>query len=107
MEVGPDYPLSASVADALLATDEDEQIVIARNCWACGWREERSVSIDLIETTKGDTHAVERAALLDDIIDEATAIDDLTTLEDTLAEVRRQRRLKTAGADATDDVGSE
>ncbi len=107
MEVGPDYPLSASVADALLAADEDEQIVIARNCWACGWREERSVSIDSIETTKGDAHAVERAALLDDIMDEATAIDDLTTLEDTLAEVRRQRRLKTAGADATDDVDSE
>ena len=53
MEVGPNHPLSASVADALLAADEDEQIVIARNCWACGWREERSVSIDSIETTEG------------------------------------------------------
>jgi len=106
MEVGPDHPLSASVADALLAADEDEQIVVARNCWACGWSEGRSVCIDTIETTKGDTHAVKRAALLDDIMSEATAIDDLTTLEDTLAEVRRQRRLTTDGADSTDNVDS-
>jgi hypothetical protein len=101
MEVGPTHPISASVADVLLAADEDEQIVVARNCWACGWSEERSVSIDSIET-----HAVERAALLDDIMSEATAIDDLTTLEDALTEVRRQRRLKTAGADSTDNVDS-
>ena len=64
------------------------------------------MSIDSIETTEGDTHAVERAALIDDIMNEATAIDDLTTLEDALAEVRRQRRLKTAGARSTDNVDS-
>ena len=107
MEVGPDHPLSASVADALLAADEDEQIVVARNCWACGWSEERSVSIDSIETTEGDTHVVERAALLDDIMSEATAIDDLATLEDALAEVRRQRRLETAASGSADDVDGE
>ncbi|WP_438268202.1 hypothetical protein [Halocatena salina] len=61
MEVGPDQLLSASVADALLASDEGKQIIVARNCWACGWTKERSVVIDSIETTEGDTDAVERA----------------------------------------------
>ena len=106
IEVGPDQPLSASVADALLAAVEDEPIIVARDCWTCGWRKERSVVIDSIETTEGETDAVERAALLDDIMSEATAIDDLTTLEDALAEVRRQRRLTTDGADAADNVDS-
>jgi len=71
MEVGPDQSLSASVVDALLAGGEDEQIIIARNCWVCGWTEERSVVIDSIETTESDADAVERAALLDDIMSEA------------------------------------
>jgi hypothetical protein len=59
--------------DILLAADKDKQIIVARNCWACGWTEERSVTIDSIETTEGDADAVERAALLDDIMREATA----------------------------------
>ena len=76
--------------------------ILDTNLWVFG----TLLSIDSIETTERDTHAVERAALLDDIMSEATAIDDLTTLEDTLAEVLRQRRLKTTGADATDSVDS-
>jgi len=59
--------------DILLAADKDEQIIVARNCWARGWTEERSVTIDSIETTEGDADAVERTALLDDIMREATA----------------------------------
>jgi len=107
MDVGPDQPLSASVADALLAAVEDEPIIVTRDCWACGWSEERSVIIDSIETTEGDAQAVERAALLDDIMTEATAIDDLGTLEDALAEVRRQRRLETAGSGSPEDLDGE
>ena len=103
MEVGPDQPLSASVVDALLTGGEDEQLIIARTCWACGWAEERSVVIDSIETTEGDTDTVERAALLDDIMSEATAIDNLATLKDALAEIRRQRRLETTASDSADD----
>ena len=107
MEVGPDQPVSASVADALLAAGEAEQIIVARNCWACGWTEERSVVIDSIETTEGDADAVERAALLDDIMREATAIDSLATLKATLAEVRRQRRLETVASGSLEDVNGE
>ena len=107
MDVGPDQPLSASVVDALLAAVEDESIIITRDCWACGWSEERSVVIDSIETTEGDAQAVERAALLDDIMNEATAIDDLGTLENALAEVRRQRRLETAASGSPQDVDRE
>jgi len=104
MEIGPNQPVSASVADALLAADEGERIVISRICWECGWTEDRSVSLDSVETTDGDTHTVERAALLDDIMQEATAIDDLATLKDALAEVRRQRRLEPSTADTEEDT---
>ena len=107
MEVGPDQPLSASVADALLAAAEDESIFVARDCWACGWSEERSVIIDSIETTEGDSQAIERAALLDDIMSEATAIDSLATLEDVLAEIRRQRRLEPTASDSSDDLDGD
>lgn len=107
MEVGPDQPLSVSVADALLTAVEDEQIIVARNCWACGWTEERSVVIDSIETTEGDAQAVERAALLDDIVNEATAIEDLGTLENALAGVRRQRRLEPTASDSADDLDGD
>jgi hypothetical protein len=107
MEVGPDRPVSASVADALLAATEDEQLMISRNCWACGWAEERAVVIDSIETTEGDTDTVERAALLADIMTEATAIDDLGTLEDALAEIRRQRRFEPTASDSADDLGGD
>ena len=43
MEVGPELPSSTSVVNALLTADEGEGIVIARNCWACRWSQERSV----------------------------------------------------------------
>lgn len=107
MEVGPGHPPSASVADALLATTEGEQIIVTRNCWACGWTEERSVVLDSIETTEGDAQTVERATLLDDIMNEVTAINDLGTLEDVLVEVHRQRRLEIGASDSPDDFDGD
>lgn len=104
MEVGPNQPLTASVADALLAADENEEIVVTRNCWACGWNEDRSVSIDSIEITEGEAHTIERATLLDDIMSEATAIDNLAMLEDALAEVRHLRRLEAAVSGSADNA---
>ena len=47
---------------------------------------------------------IERAALLKEITDELAAIEDLRTLEDTLAEVRRQRRLEPVAEDTNEDV---
>jgi len=103
MEVGPDQPVSASVADALLAAVEDEQILVARNCWTCGWSEDRSVVIDSIETTEGDTDAIERAALIDEITDELEVIESVDTVEETLATIRRHRETDPATTD-TDDA---
>jgi len=104
MEPGPDQPMSASVADAVLAAGEDEQIVVNRNCWACGWTEERSMVINSIETTTGDPEVGERAILIKNIMSEAEEIQSLETLKDALAEMRRQRRLETTVTDSTDDV---
>ena len=104
LEIGPDYPLSASLTDAFLAADEDECIAVSRNCWDCGWQEERQICITSIETTEGDGTTIERAALIDEITDELAAIDTLATLEDALAEVRRQRRLEPSTADTDADT---
>lgn len=104
MDVGPNQPVTASIADALLAADENDQIDVTRHCWECGWTEDRAVSIDSIEITEGDSAAVGRAVLLDDIEDELAAIESLATLEDALAEVRRQRQLEPQTDDTNEDV---
>jgi hypothetical protein len=89
MEVGPTLPPSASVVKALLAADAEEQLELSRTCWECGWQETRVVRIDSIETTTGDAHTIERAALIDEITSELEAIDSLDTLEEALAEFRQ------------------
>lgn len=89
LEVGPDHSLSVSLTDAILAADEDECIEVVRDCWDCGWHEKRQLRVASIDMTEGNEAAVERAALVDEIIDELEAIDSLATLEDALAEIRR------------------
>jgi hypothetical protein len=104
MEVGPDHPISVSVADAVLDAEEDEEVIVSRTCWACGWGEERTVVIDAIETTDGDESTIDRATLIDEITDELDAIDNVATLENALAEIRRQRRLESSSTDTDEDA---
>jgi hypothetical protein len=96
LEVGPDRPLSTSPIDALMSATEDESIEVSRDCWDCGWHEERQIRVESIKTTDGDAVAIKRANLIAEITDELTAIENPTTLEDTLAEVRQHRRVETA-----------
>jgi hypothetical protein len=107
LEVGPDRPPSTSLSDAVLDAAEDDCLDVVRTCWDCGWQEERRLRVEAIDTTAGDADAIERAALLEEITDELAAIEDLRTLEDALAEVRRQRRLEPAADDTNDDVTDE
>jgi len=102
--VGLDQPRSTSNLDTLLDADEDEDLVILRDCWPCGWGEERSVVIDSIETTSGDADAIERRSLLDEIMSEASKIDSTATLEDTLADLHRKRRLDVIVTDMSNNV---
>jgi len=104
VEVGRGQPLSTSILDTLLDADEDEDLIILRDCWACGWDEERSVVIESIETTPGDTDAIERTELLNEIMREASKIDSTATLEDAFAELRRKRRLETGVANSSNNV---
>lgn len=104
LEVGPERPLSTSLPDALLTAAEDESIDVVRDCWDCGWHEERQIRVESIDTTEGDEVAVERAALVDEITDELAAIDSLATLEDALTEIRRQRVRDPATTDTEDDT---
>ena len=94
LEVGPDQPLSTSLTDVILVADEDECIDVSRNCWDCGWHELRQIRVESIDTTDGDTVAVKRSSLIEEITNELSEIERLATLEDTLAEVRRQQRME-------------
>lgn len=104
LEIEADRPPSTSLTNTLLNAAEDDRIDIVRDCWDCGWQEERRLRVEAIETTAGDVDAIERAALLEEISDELPAIEDLATLEDTLAEVRRQRRLEPSAEDTDKDT---
>lgn len=104
LEVGPERPLSESLRDAVLAADADEHLEVTRNCWNCGWHEERQLRVESIDTTAGDETIVKRAALVAEITNELAAIDDVSTLEDALAEIRRQRRLKPQPDETSDDI---
>jgi len=106
LEVGPDQPLSASLTDVLLAADENECIDVSRNCWNCGWQEVRQIRVESIDITDGDEIAVKRASLIEEITDELAAVERLATLEDTLAEVRRQQRMEPS-TDSTEDGTTE
>ena len=107
LEVGPDRLPSTSLTDAVLDAAADERLDVLRTCWDCGWQEERRLRVEAIETTAGDADAIERARLLEEITDELAAIEALGTLEDTLAEVRRQRRLEPAAEDTNEDATEE
>ncbi|WEL27461.1 hypothetical protein [Haloferax volcanii] len=104
LEVGPDRPPSTSLSDAVLDAAEDERLDVVRTCWDCGWQEERRLRVEAIDTTAGDADAIERAGLLEEITDGLAAIEDFGTLEDTLAEVRRRRRLEPAAEDTNENV---
>jgi hypothetical protein len=107
LEIGPDRLPSTSLTDAVLDAAVDERLDVLRTCWDCGWQEERRLRVEAIETTAGDTDTIERVRLLEEITDELAAIEALGTLEDTLAEVRRQRRLEPAAEDTNEDVTEE
>ncbi|QZP39384.1 hypothetical protein [Halobaculum magnesiiphilum] len=103
LEVGPERPLSMSLSDAVLAAEEDERIEVTRDCWDCGWHETRQILVESIDTIAGDEATVERAALIDEITDELAGIDQVATLEELLAETRRQRRTEASTADTDSD----
>jgi len=104
LEVGPDWPPSTSLSDAIFAVDEDERIEVTRDCWDCGWHEVRQLRVESIDTTEGDEAAVERAALVDEITDDLATITDSTTLEEIRAEIRRQRRHNQATTDTEEET---
>lgn len=92
--VAPERPFSASLIDAVLSSDVDEQLTVSRDCEACGWREERTIHLETIEVTEGDSHAIERATLVDEFAHEVSAIENIATLEAALAAIRRQPTLE-------------
>ena len=104
LEIGPNRLPSTSLIDAVLDAAADERLDVLWTCWDCGWQEERRLRIEAIDTTAGDDAVIERAALLEEITDELATIENLRTLENALAEVRRQRRLEPSTEDTNEDA---
>ncbi|WP_251344514.1 hypothetical protein [Haloplanus halophilus] len=57
-----------------------------------------------LSTSLRDAGAIERAALVDEITDELSTIDNVETLEETLAAIRQQRGTDPAMTDTDDDA---
>jgi|GEM_PF-2756640 len=90
-EVGPEWPPSTPLADAILDTEQGDHVVFHRQCWTCGWSEDRHVEITAIETEHGDPEIVERQQKQREIVDELEEIEDAETLASILQYVRQQQ----------------
>ena len=105
VEVGPSMSFSTSLSNAILAAGEDECIKVIRDCWQSGCHEGREVRIEYIEVTDGDSQVVDRARLVSAIHEELDGIERQDTLEQALAEIKRNRRLE--DATGTDDTTTD
>lgn len=102
-EVGPEWPPSTPLADAILETEQDDQVVFHRQCWTRGWSEDRHLKMAAIETEHGDPATVERRQRLDELVDILEEIEDTETLESVLQYVRRQRSGNESESSSTGD----
>lgn len=90
-EVGPGRPPSTPLADAILDTEQGDEVVLHRQCWTCGWSEDRHVKVAGIETEHGDPATVDRQQRLSELRGMLEEIEDTETLESVLQYVRQQR----------------
>ncbi|WP_020222495.1 hypothetical protein [Halarchaeum acidiphilum] len=91
-EIGPNQAPSTQLADAILDVEEGDHVVFTRQCWTCGWSEDRHIKVTAIETDVGDPAIVERQQRLSELVDELQQIDDDETLKAALRDVRRRRQ---------------
>jgi len=102
LEVGPEQPFLTSLHDAVLTAEADERLEITRACWDCGWQEVHQVRVESINTITGDEAAVERAGLIDEVNDDLAGVENVDTLEEALATIRRHRDTEPATTDTND-----
>ncbi|GGL36419.1 hypothetical protein GCM10009037_20020 [Halarchaeum grantii] len=91
-EVGPRWPPSTQLGDAIVDLEDGERAVLHRQCWTCGWSEARHITLTEIETEHGDSETVAHQQRLTELVDELEQIDDTETLEAILQDIRDQRR---------------
>jgi len=104
LEVGPDRRFRRRFPTQSLQRRRTSESRLPEIVGTVGGHETRRIRIESIDTTAGDEAAIERAVLIDEIIDELEGIDQVATLEDLLAETRRQRRTDATTADTDGDV---
>ncbi|WP_042662467.1 hypothetical protein [Haloferax sp. ATB1] len=90
-EVGPGRPPSTPLANAILDTEQGEEVILHRQCWTCGWSEDRHVEVAAIETEHGDPEIVDRQQRLSELAGLLEEIEDTETLDSVLHYVRQQR----------------
>ncbi|WP_115891656.1 hypothetical protein [Haloferax sp. Atlit-48N] len=90
-EVGPGRPPSTPLANAILDTEQGEEVILHRQCWTCGWSEDRHIEVAAIETEHGDPEIVDRQQRLSELVGLLEGTEDTETLESVLQYVRQHQ----------------
>lgn len=106
-EVGPRWPPSIQLGDAIVDLENGETAVLHRQCWTCGWSEDRHLTVTEIETEHGDPGTVAHQRQLTELVDELEQIDDTETLEAVLHDVRQRRSADVVATDSEDENGRD
>ena len=101
-EVGPRWPPSMQLGDAIVDLEDGESAVLHRQCWTCGLSEDRHITLTEIETEHGDSETVAHQQRLTELVDELEAIEDPEILEMILRDVRQRQSTDVATTDAGD-----
>lgn len=102
VEPGPDSSPLATVAEAVLNAEEEDTILVARDCWECGWRETRRLQLTAIEVESGDQTVHQRRRLIDEVSAELADIQRIPSLRDALAEIRRVQQMEPSGSEGVE-----
>lgn len=102
VEPGADSSPLATAADAVLDADERDTILVARDCWECGWRGTRRLKLTAIEVESGDHSVHQRRRLIDGVRAELADIQRIPSLRDALAEIRRVRQMEPSGPEGVE-----
>ncbi|GAD53722.1 hypothetical protein MBEHAL_2482 [Halarchaeum acidiphilum MH1-52-1] len=90
-EVGPRWPPSTQFGDAIVDLEDGESAVLHRQCWTCGWSEDRHLTVTEIETEHGDPEAITHQQQLTQLVNELEQIDDTEVVKEILRDVRNRR----------------
>ncbi|GGN23962.1 hypothetical protein [Halarchaeum nitratireducens] len=101
-EVGPGWSPSTRLVDVFVDLEEGDGITLHRQCWTCGWHEDREIAVTEIEAEHGDPETVAHQQRLTELVNELEAIEDTETLKAIHRDVRQRQSTDVAATDTGD-----